>query len=104
EPPEPTLLTTPAQHDERHDSDWTAETYALPYLEMGVSTYSSAIFNFLPDWALRFYRAVRARDRATVLGELTRFVMPYITLRNRGRGYAVSVVKAGMTAIGKHAG
>lgn len=26
----------------------TAETFALPYLEIGVSTYSSAIFNFLP--------------------------------------------------------
>src|SRR5271170_2797773 len=27
----------------------TAETFALPYLEMGVTTYSSAIFNFLPS-------------------------------------------------------
>ena len=27
----------------------TAETFALPYLEMGVTTYSSAIFNFLPN-------------------------------------------------------
>ena len=26
----------------------TAETFALPYLEMGVTTYSSAIFNFMP--------------------------------------------------------
>lgn len=82
----------------------TAETYALPYLEMGVSTYSSAIFNFLPDWALRFYRAVRSRDRATVTRELNGFVLPYIALRNRGRGYAVSIVKAGMTAIGRPAG
>jgi 5-dehydro-4-deoxyglucarate dehydratase len=82
----------------------TAETYALPYLEMGVSTYSSAIFNFLPDWALGFYRAVCARDRAAVIKELNRFVLPYISLRNRGRGYAVSIVKAGMTAVGRHSG
>jgi dihydrodipicolinate synthase/N-acetylneuraminate lyase len=41
----------------------TAETFALPYLEMGVTTYSSAIFNFMPEWALDFYKAVRARDR-----------------------------------------
>ena len=27
----------------------TAETFALPYLEMGVTTYSSAIFNFMPE-------------------------------------------------------
>jgi 5-dehydro-4-deoxyglucarate dehydratase len=38
----------------------TAETFALPYLEMGVTTYSSAIFNFMPEWALSFYKAVRA--------------------------------------------
>ncbi|WP_316867460.1 5-dehydro-4-deoxyglucarate dehydratase, partial [Ralstonia mannitolilytica] len=30
----------------------TAETFALPYLTMGVSTYSSAIFNFVPKFAL----------------------------------------------------
>ncbi|GGM16451.1 hypothetical protein GCM10010129_70810 [Streptomyces fumigatiscleroticus] len=27
----------------------TAETFALPYVELGVTTYSSAIFSFLPD-------------------------------------------------------
>src|SRR6185312_6180346 len=82
----------------------TAETFAAPYLEMGVTTYSSAIFNFLPDWALRFYRAVRKRDHATVLREVDAFVTPYIGIRNRGRGYAVSIVKAGMAAIGRPAG
>jgi 5-dehydro-4-deoxyglucarate dehydratase len=82
----------------------TAETFALPYLEMGVTTYSSAIFNFMPEWALSFYKAVRARDREAVMNGLRDFVLPYITLRNRGRGYAVSIVKAGMTAIGRGAG
>lgn len=82
----------------------TAETFAMPYLEMGVTTYSSAIFNFMPDWALRFYQAVRKRDHATVLRELEAFVLPYIAIRERGRGYAVSIVKAGMTAIGRTAG
>ena len=32
------------------------------------------------------------------------FVLPYIALRNEGKGYAVSIVKAGMTAIGRTAG
>ena len=82
----------------------TAETFAAPYLEMGVTTYSSAIFNFLPEWAMSFYRAVRARDRTTVLRELSEFVLPYIEIRNRGRGYAVSIVKAGCTIVGRHAG
>jgi 5-dehydro-4-deoxyglucarate dehydratase len=82
----------------------TAETFALPYLEMGVTTYSSAIFNFMPDWALSFYKAVRARDRAAVAKALKEFVLPYIAIRSRGRGYAVSIVKAGMDAVGRPAG
>ncbi|HEV2274790.1 MAG TPA: 5-dehydro-4-deoxyglucarate dehydratase [Acidobacteriaceae bacterium] len=82
----------------------TAETFALPYLEMGVTTYSSAIFNFLPNFAMEFYAAVRARDRETVYARLREFVLPYIQIRNRRKGYAVSIVKAGMAAVGRPAG
>lgn len=82
----------------------TAETFAVPYLTMGVTTYSSAIFNFMPEWALAFYRAVRADDRAEVLKQLQDFVLPYIALRNRSAGYAVSIVKAGCRLIGRDAG
>lgn len=82
----------------------TAETFALPYLEIGVTTYSSAIFNFLPKFAQDFYAAVRRRDRAAVLAKLSGFVLPYIAIRRRRRGYAVSIVKAGMNAIGRSAG
>jgi 5-dehydro-4-deoxyglucarate dehydratase len=82
----------------------TAETFALPYLEMGVTTYSSAIYNFMPEWALSFYDAVRAKDHAKVMKGLTDFVLPYIAIRNEAKGYSVSIVKAGMTAIGRGAG
>ena len=82
----------------------TAETFALPYLEMGVTTYSSAIFNFLPRFAQTFYSAVRRRDHEEVFRELREFVLPYIGIRNRRKGYAVSIVKAGMTVIGRPAG
>jgi len=82
----------------------TAETFALPYLELGVTTYSSAIFNFLPKFATDFYAAVRARDRETVFAQLRDFVMPYIRIRNRRKGYAVAIVKAGMCAVGRCAG
>jgi len=82
----------------------TAETFALPYLEMGVTTYSSAIFNFLPVFAQNFYAAVRRRDHAVVFQQLKEFVLPYIDIRNRHKGYAVSIVKAGMRAIGRPAG
>jgi 5-dehydro-4-deoxyglucarate dehydratase len=82
----------------------TAETFALPYLEMGVTTYSSAIFNFLPDFAQQFYAAVRRKDREFIFARLREFVLPYIAIRNRRKGYAVSIVKAGMRAIGRPAG
>jgi 5-dehydro-4-deoxyglucarate dehydratase len=82
----------------------TAETFAPAYLEMGVTTYSSAIFNFMPEWAVNFYKAVRARDKATIVRELNDFVLPYIALRNKGRGYAVSIVKAGCDLVGRPAG
>ncbi|UUN28128.1 5-dehydro-4-deoxyglucarate dehydratase [Streptomyces sp. FIT100] len=82
----------------------TAETFALPYLELGVTTYSSAIFNFLPKLALEFYGAVRDRRHDTVVKLLRDFVLPYTAIRNRQPGYAVSIVKAGMTAVGHGAG
>lgn len=82
----------------------TAETFALPYLEMGVTTYSSAIFNFLPNFAQQFYAAVRSRDRDKVYAGLREFVLPYIGIRNRRKGYAVSIVKAGLAAVGRSAG
>ena len=82
----------------------TAETFATPYLKMGVSTYSSAIFNFAPDWALRFYEAVRRDDQAFVTAALRDFVLPWIAIRNRGRGYAVSMIKAGLQVVGRPCG
>jgi 5-dehydro-4-deoxyglucarate dehydratase len=82
----------------------TAETFALPYLELGVTTYSSAIFNFLPNFALEFYAAVRRRDHAAVFTSLRELVLPYIDIRNRRKGYAVSIVKAGMKSVGRPAG
>ncbi|MEV0806641.1 5-dehydro-4-deoxyglucarate dehydratase [Micromonospora sp. NPDC050200] len=82
----------------------TAETFALPYLELGVTTYSSAIFNFAPEFALDFYTAVRAQDRSGVYTRLNEFVLPYLEIRNRRSGYAVSIVKAGMRAVGRPAG
>jgi len=82
----------------------TAETYALPLLQLGVSTYSSALFNFAPKWAVEFYDAVRAQDRDEVYRRLNEFVIPYLDIRDRTAGYAVSIVKGGLTAIGRPAG
>lgn len=82
----------------------TAETYALPLLTMGMSTYSSAMFNFVPEFALEFYKNVRDEDRAAVQEKLKKFVLPYLDIRDRGNGYGVSIVKAGLRAIGRDPG
>ena len=82
----------------------TAETFALPLLQLGVSTYSSALFNFVPQFAIDFYDAVRAQDRDEVYRRLNEFVLPYLDIRDRTQGYAVSIVKAGLAAVGRPAG
>jgi 5-dehydro-4-deoxyglucarate dehydratase len=82
----------------------TAETFALPLLQLGMSTYSSAMYNFVPEFALEFYRDVRAQDRVAVTDKLNRFVLPYIEIRDRVKGYGVSIVKGGLKAVGRDAG
>ncbi|GAA4611994.1 5-dehydro-4-deoxyglucarate dehydratase [Actinoallomurus liliacearum] len=82
----------------------TAEMFALPYLSLGLTTYSSAIFNFLPRYAAGFYEAVRHHDDAAVMAALEEFVIPYCDLRNRRPGYAVSIIKAGLKVVGRPAG
>jgi 5-dehydro-4-deoxyglucarate dehydratase len=82
----------------------TAEVYARPYLAMGVTTYSSAVFNFIPRTAMDFYRAVRENDEATVNHLLQTFFLPFVALRNRTPGYAVSLIKAGVEIVGHGAG
>jgi len=39
-----------------------------------------------------------------MLSELRDFVLPYIGIRNRKRGYAVSIVRAGMRLVGRDCG
>lgn len=82
----------------------TAETFALPLLQLGMSTYSSAMYNFVPEFALEFYRDVRAQDRVAVTEKLNSFVLPYLEIRDRVKGYGVSIIKGGLRAVGRDAG
>ncbi|MDR7151400.1 5-dehydro-4-deoxyglucarate dehydratase [Hydrogenophaga palleronii] len=82
----------------------TAEVYAAAYKALGTPVYSSAVFNFIPKTAMQFYEAVRTDDMATQHRLLKEFFMPYLDIRNRGQGYAVSIVKAGAQLVGHGAG
>ena len=82
----------------------TAEIYAQAYTGMGIPTYSSAIFNFIPEAALAFNDAVARRDDREIGTFLTTFLLPYSRIRSRQPGYAVSIIKAGAKIVGRSAG
>jgi len=82
----------------------TAEIFAEAYLAIGVNTYSSAVFNFMPDMANRFYKALRAGEKNTVEAIVKDFFIPFCRLRDEKKGYAVSLIKSGAKLIGRPAG
>ncbi|WP_067337743.1 5-dehydro-4-deoxyglucarate dehydratase [Stappia indica] len=82
----------------------TAELFAEAYLAAGFTTYSSAVFNFVPGMAVEFYKALRAGDTATCEALLKGFFFPFMKLRERVPGYAVSLVKAGVRLKGFETG
>jgi len=82
----------------------TAEVYAGAYKALGTPVYSSAVFNFVPQLAMDFYHATAAGDTATTNRLLDEFFLPYLDIRNRKAGYAVSIVKAGARLVGHGAG
>ena len=82
----------------------TAEVYAAAYKALGVPVYSSAVFNFMPQLAMDFYHAIARDDHATTNRLLDEFFLPYLAIRNRKAGYAVSIVKAGARLVGHDGG
>lgn len=82
----------------------TAELTGPAYRGIGVTLYSSAVFCFAPDIALAFHAALEAGDTGTVNRLLDGFYRPLVELRQQGRGYAVSLVKAGVRLRGLDVG
>jgi len=82
----------------------TAELTGPAYRGIGVTLYSSAVFAFSPAIALAFHKALTTGDDATVRRLLDGFYRPLVNLRNQGRGYAVSLVKAGVRLRGLDVG
>ncbi|MFD0413534.1 5-dehydro-4-deoxyglucarate dehydratase [Streptomyces sp. NPDC127108] len=82
----------------------TAELTGLAYRGIGVSLYSSAVFCFAPDIALAFHKALNSGDDETAERLIDGFYRPFVELRKEGRGYAVSLVKAGVRLAGLDVG
>jgi 5-dehydro-4-deoxyglucarate dehydratase len=82
----------------------TAEMTAPAYRGIGVELYSSAVFAFAPEIALAFHRALADGDDALVTRLLDEFYGPLVALREEVPGYAVALVKAGVTLRGTDMG
>lgn len=82
----------------------TAELSAPAFKGLGIVNYSSAVFNFVPAVARAFYEALAAGDGPAIDRLLSSFYRPLAELRDRRKGYAVSLIKTGLKAVGKPAG
>ncbi|GGW88969.1 putative 5-dehydro-4-deoxyglucarate dehydratase 1 [Streptomyces malachitofuscus] len=82
----------------------TAELTQAAYRGIGVTLYSSAVFCFAPEIALACHTAFRTGDSATADRLIDGFYRPFVELRAKGAGYAVSLVKAGVRMRGLDVG
>lgn len=82
----------------------TAEVSQQAYRAIGVTLYSSATFAFAPELALAFYDALETGNDALTAALLREFFHPLVRLRDTVPGYAVSLIKAGVTLEGIDAG
>ncbi|MEE2057107.1 5-dehydro-4-deoxyglucarate dehydratase [Rhodococcus artemisiae] len=82
----------------------TAEITQQAYRAIGVTLYSSATFAFAPELALAFYNSLENGDNDLTEALLRSFFHPLVRLRNCVPGYAVALVKHGVTMEGVDAG
>ncbi|MET4661988.1 5-dehydro-4-deoxyglucarate dehydratase [Streptomyces sp. PvP037] len=82
----------------------TAELTQSAYRGIGVTLYSSAVFCFAPEIAVACHTAFRTGDTDTVNRLVDGFYRPFVELRDKGPGYAVSLVKAGVRMRGLDVG
>lgn len=82
----------------------TAEVSQQAYRAIGVTLYSSATFAFAPELALAFYESLETGNEGLTAALLREFFHPLVRLRDTVPGYAVSLIKAGVTLEGIDAG
>jgi 5-dehydro-4-deoxyglucarate dehydratase len=82
----------------------TAELTVPAYRGIGVSLYSSAVFSFAPEIALAYRSALDKGEEERLRQLVDGFFRPLAHLRDRGAGYAVSLVKAGLRLRGLDVG
>ena len=74
------------------------------YFAAGVQAYTSSISNIAPRLSLMLAEAGMKRDFAALQVLMDKYVHPLYAIRDRLRGYEVSVMKEAMEILGKPAG
>jgi 5-dehydro-4-deoxyglucarate dehydratase len=74
------------------------------FLGNGISSYSSAVFNFVPEMSWAFYKALMAGDTQKTKHLVEHFYRPLSELRDRKKGYAVALIKAAVRIMGRAVG
>ena len=77
-----------------------AEVTMATYYNLGYRTYSSAISNYIPHISAKYFEALKQGDKKTVHDLLDDVILPIHSIRKRKKGYAVSLIKAGMNIVG----
>ena len=75
-----------------------------PYFSAGADGFTSSLACFWPEAAAELYRLASSGDFDGLRSYHQRAVRPFYELRQRGRGFEVSVMKAAMELLGHPAG
>lgn len=77
-----------------------AEATFAAYTNIGFTSYSSAISNYIPHISRLFFNALKSGDAAMLHELYTHVIFPINRIRKQRKGYAVALIKAGMQIVG----
>ncbi|MDD9268161.1 5-dehydro-4-deoxyglucarate dehydratase [Paenibacillus sp. GCM10023248] len=77
-----------------------AELTMPAYKALGYHSYSSAISNYIPQVSRAYYKSLLSGDQETVQTIYREVILPIHRIRRLRKGYAVSLIKAGMNIVG----
>jgi 5-dehydro-4-deoxyglucarate dehydratase len=81
-----------------------AEVTMPSYIPLGFDSYSSAISNYIPHISRKFYNALLRGDQEIIDDIYQHVILPINNIRRQRKGYAVSLIKAGMEIMGMPVG
>lgn len=81
-----------------------AEITMQAYYHMGFETYSSAMSNYIPHISRMYFEALKKNDKETLHSLYQDVLLPINDIRKKKKGYAVSLIKAGMEIMGFNVG